>query len=148
MKGKRMRLMVLTGVAAALLASLAAALTIAQADDPSAPANVILLGAVPHDDPPEGAVAWMAVNDEELPRNEIVHSDGPFALPGAPNPDGLPVLDRLDTGDANWRHSEFDACGPWHLHGTFNGHGDPDGGVAATASWCTWVGQLSSAGGR
>ena len=59
----------------------------------------------------------------------MIHSDGPYALPGKPNPDGLPVLDRLDVGDAFWGFSIYDNCGDWHLHGTFNGHDDPDGGA-------------------
>ena len=120
MKAKRLRLIGLTVTSMVLLGALAAALTVVQAEDPAPLGDVILVGANPNDDPPEGAVAWMAENSAEI------HSDGPYALPGKPNPDGLPVLDRLDVGDAFWGFSIYDNCGDWHLHGTFNGHDDPD----------------------
>jgi hypothetical protein len=41
------------------------------------------------DQKPGGAVAWQTRNPA------IAHADGPFALPGKPNPDGLQVLDPL-----------------------------------------------------
>ncbi|MCG3111294.1 MAG: hypothetical protein MCM46_05655 [Candidatus Manganitrophus sp. SB1] len=68
--------------------------------------------------PPSGAVAWKVVNPE------IGHEDGPFALPGAPNPDGLLVLDPLtDLSDAVW--AEPDDCSFVHLHLPFQNHPDP-----------------------
>ncbi|MCG3116621.1 MAG: hypothetical protein LLH30_13150 [Candidatus Manganitrophus sp. SA1] len=68
--------------------------------------------------PPSGAVAWKVVNPE------IGHEDGPFALPGAPNPDGLLVLDPLtDLSGAVW--AEPDDCSFVHLHLPFQNHPDP-----------------------
>jgi hypothetical protein len=84
---------------------------------------------LPFDPPPAGAVAWAAVNPD------IGHVDGPFALPGAPNPDGLPVRDpRMSIPGATW--APPDLCDFFHLHGSFEGHGDPAPGPPATASAC------------
>ena len=52
---------------AVLLGALAAALTVVQAEDPAPLGDVILIGANPNDDPPEGAVAWMVENSAETP---------------------------------------------------------------------------------
>lgn len=72
---------------------------------------------------------------------EIGHEDGPFALPGAPNPEGLLVLDPLtDLSGAVW--AEPDDCSFVHLHGPFQNHNDPAPNLqsirnrpAATAGW-------------
>jgi hypothetical protein len=81
----------------------------------------------PRQPPPAGAIAWAVVNPD------IGHVDGPFALPGAPNPNGLPVLDPATLGD-QW--AAPDLCSFIHLHGPFNSHDDPAPGPPATASAC------------
>jgi hypothetical protein len=73
--------------------------------------------------PPPNAVAWAVVNiDVESPN--LPHSDGPFSLPGKPNPNGYPVL---DPATLSW--SGTDLCPYIHKHGTFpplsGAHGDP-----------------------
>jgi hypothetical protein len=64
---------------------------------------------------------------------DIAHVDGPFALPGAPNPQGLPVLNPASLGS---RWVAPDLCPFVHLHGTFRGHGDPASGPPQTESAC------------
>jgi len=87
------------------------------------------LGADPIDEPPQDAVAWRPNNPE------IGHTDGPFALPGADNPLGLPVLDPLsDVDPAHW--AAPDLCDWIHLHGGFEGHDDPAPGPPSTESAC------------
>ena len=77
--------------------------------------------------PPPGAVAWKLVNPD------IGHEDGPFALPGAPNPDGLPVLHPLDDfSGAFWIPPDLFPF--FHLHGPFQGHDDPAPGPQETES--------------
>jgi hypothetical protein len=85
------------------------------------------VGADPSEPPPTGAIAWRTVNPD------IGHGDGPFALPGVPNPDGLPVLPVLFPG-AQWVPP--DRCPFIHLHGPFRGHGDPAPGPPDTVSAC------------
>jgi len=79
------------------------------------------------DAPPTDAVAWATVN------TLIDHMDGPFALPGQPNPLNLPVLDPADFS-GQW--ADADLCPFVHLHGSFNGHSDPAPGPPATESAC------------
>lgn len=67
MKAKRLRLIGLVVASAVLLGALAAELTVVQAEDPAPLGDVILIGANPNDDPPEGAVAWMVENSAETP---------------------------------------------------------------------------------
>jgi hypothetical protein len=87
------------------------------------------LGADPIDEPPQDAVAWRTNNPE------IDHQDGPFALPGAANPLGFPVLDPLtDVPPAHWAEPDF--CAYIHLHGDFEGHDDPAPGPPSTESAC------------
>jgi len=87
------------------------------------------LGADPQDEPPPDAVVWRTNNPE------IGHIDGPYALPGAPNPLGLSVRDPLvDVAPAQW--AEVDKCAFIHLHGPFAGHGDPAPGPPDTESAC------------
>jgi hypothetical protein len=87
------------------------------------------LGADPIDEPPADAVAWRTNNPE------IGHLDGPFALPGADNPLGLPVLDPLaGVAPAHW--ADPDLCDWIHLHDAFEGHGDPAPGPPDTESAC------------
>jgi len=65
---------------------------------------------------PEGATRWWAWN------REIGHPDGPFAIPGAPNPDGLPVVDPATLeingsgGFINGHWADPDDCHDIHLH--------------------------------
>ena len=80
--------------------------------------------------PPPNAVAWKVVNID------IEHEDGPFALPGKPNPNGYPVLD-----PASFFWSDPDACLYKHLHSTFPPlsnlvHSDPAPGPPATIFSC------------
>ncbi len=82
------------------------------------------LGADPVQPPPEGATAWKVLNPD------IGHEDGPFALPGAPNPDGLTVVDPANVFDEhNVDLNAFWGSGPEcayiHLHGFFF-HDDPE----------------------
>jgi hypothetical protein len=69
-------------------------------------------------DPPTDAVAWRVRNPD------IDHIDGPFSIPGRPNPCGFPPRDpdpaRLVT--ATWANP--DQCMFIHLHGFFD-HTDP-----------------------
>ncbi|MHC4551060.1 MAG: carboxypeptidase-like regulatory domain-containing protein [Planctomycetota bacterium] len=89
-----------------------------------------LLPATVSDGIPEGAVAWIAIN------GEIRHEDGPFALPGAPNPARLKVMHPV-TGLPSGAHwAGPDICPADHLHGPFEGHSDPAPGPPATASAC------------
>jgi hypothetical protein len=77
------------------------------------------LGSDPFAAPPAGAVAWRLRNPA------IGHSDGPFALPGAPNPLGLPVAaPNMTFPGATWTGPDS-GCTFTDLHGTFQGHGDP-----------------------
>ena len=74
------------------------------------------------------------------------HEDGPFALPGAENPFGLPVLDpQMLPPPAHWGQGPECVDGATqlhHVHDAFDGHGDPERGRAAAtaccpgASWC------------
>lgn len=87
------------------------------------------LGADPVEDPPGNAVAWRSRNPE------IGHSDGPFALPGHGAALGLTEKDPLDDVDpAHW--ADPDICEFIHLHGSFEGHGDPAPGPPTTESAC------------
>lgn len=96
--------------------------------DPNNPVDDRNLGRDdPLADPPTGAIAWAVVNPD------IAHSDGPFALPGAPNPQGLPVLLPAALGP-QW--APPDICPFTHLHGPFGGHGDPAPGPPLTQSAC------------
>lgn len=91
------------------------------------------LGADPAVTPP-GAVAWRISNPD------INHVDGPFALPdsslGFPTASpcggtmGCPGTSRGGT----W--SDPDVCTFKHLHGPFEGHGDPAPGPPLTTSAC------------
>ncbi len=92
------------------------------------------LGASPAFAPPD-AVAWRVRNPD------IVHQDGPYALPGSPNPFGLPVeLPCAGTGGncggtsigGSW--ADPDVCPFIHLHGPFAGHPDPAPGPPATSA--------------
>jgi hypothetical protein len=79
-------------------------------------------GANPFLEPPEEAVAWKVTNGP--------HGDGPYALPGAENPLGLPVLapDPL-VPPAHWGQGPECVDGMaqlHHIHDDFDGHGDPD----------------------
>lgn len=79
-------------------------------------------GQNPFAEPPEGAVAWRVVNGG--------HQDGPFALPGASNPLGLPELDPASlTPPAHWGQGPECTGGMtqlFHVHDVFDGHADPD----------------------
>jgi len=90
-----------------------------------------LLGSNPFGSPPPGAVAWRLRNPDLVPG----HIDGPFALPGAANPLGLPVASpAMSVPGATW--AVPDLCPFFHLHGTFQGHPDPAPGPPTTASAC------------
>jgi hypothetical protein len=80
------------------------------------------LGSNPFSPPPAGAVAWRV-------RNPMIgHIDSPFALPGASNPLGLPVAPPgMSIPGATWTGPDG-GCSFFHLHGTFQGHGDPASG--------------------
>jgi hypothetical protein len=77
---------------------------------------------------PVGAVAW------EIEHPTLPHFDGPFALPGAPNLVGYPVLHPLQIPlyGMFWVEPHIPFCKYWHAHGVHNVpgnvHGDPDGG--------------------
>jgi hypothetical protein len=79
-------------------------------------------GSNPFVEPPENAVAWKVQNGG--------HEDGPFALPGAENPFGLPVLDPAALPlPAHWGQGPECVSGPTqlhHVHDAFDGHADPD----------------------
>jgi hypothetical protein len=79
-------------------------------------------GQNPFVEPPEDAVAWIV--------SDGGHTDGPFALPGAENPLGLPELDPAALPDpAHWGQGPECAAGPvqlHHVHDAFEGHGDPN----------------------
>lgn len=73
---------------------------------------------------PEGAVAWATRNPA------VGHADGPFALPGQPNPDALPVLDplQLPTLGPVWSPPSAN-CPSIHARGDYFAtppHPDPD----------------------
>jgi hypothetical protein len=77
------------------------------------------LGASPFAAPPAGAAAWRVRSPA------ISHIDGPFALPGASNPLGLPVAaPGASMPGATWAPPDS-GCSFFHLHGTFQGHPDP-----------------------
>ena len=92
------------------------------------------LGADPLAPPPAGAVAWRTRNSEieVTPSTPLGHIDGPFALPGAPNPLALPV--GSPAALTNW--VPVDVCLFIHLHGIFSGHFDPAPGPPTTVSAC------------
>jgi hypothetical protein len=79
-------------------------------------------GSNPFVEPPENAVAWKVQNGG--------HEDGPFALPGAENPFGLPVLDPASLPPpAHWGQGTECVAGMvqlHHIHDEFEGHADPD----------------------
>jgi hypothetical protein len=96
--------------------------------DPHYPPDDTNLGRDdPRGPPPTGAIAWAVVNPQ------IGHVDGPFALPGAPNPQGLPVL-LPSSFSGQW--AQPDLCPFIHLHGSFRGHADPAPGPPTTQSAC------------
>ncbi len=83
-----------------------------------------------------GTVAWFAVNPNDAPGKNYLaggpisptplHADGPFAVDSDNNPDKLPVKHPIN--DVFFAFNPmFDICKVPHLHGSFNGHGDPDG---------------------
>ena len=119
MKARQARLVIVGGVFAGLLAALALALMMVEADH----------GADPFGSVPEGAVAWQMHNEE------TGHIDGPFALPDKPNPNGYPVLspdfyitdETVDLEYGFWSSAD-ESCESWHLHDSFNGHPDFDSG--------------------
>lgn len=81
--------------------------------------------------PPAGADAWIVTNAS------VSHTDGPFALPGADNPFGFPVL---DPAEADWFTGPECTSGMTqlpHAHHEFNGHGDPNSGGCGhgTLAW-------------
>ena len=110
--------------------------------DPGEPLSPILFGPPTEPLPTTSgdAVAWRVRNPD------IGHIDGPFALPGASNPLGLPVEDpcsAIDPGTGKcvttsvgggW--ADPDICLFVHLHGLANGHGDPAPGPPTTLSAC------------
>jgi hypothetical protein len=77
---------------------------------------------------PQGAVAW------KIEHPSFPHTDGPFALPGAPNPNLYPVLDPPQIGITGmyWVGPHAPFCAYWHPHGLAIlppiPHPDPDGG--------------------
>jgi len=81
------------------------------------------LGSSPFASPPVDAVAWRVRNPDSG------HTDGPFALEGAANPLGLPVLDPPDIAPpAHWGMGPECTLGMTqlhHVHDAFEGHGDP-----------------------
>jgi hypothetical protein len=86
-------------------------------------------------DPPVGAVAWRTRNPA------TGHIDGPFAIPGQPNPAGLPVLDPevLDP-PAFWgvgMECLDGALEVYHVHEEWLEHGDPDDD-ACGHGWLEW----------
>ncbi len=97
-----------------------------------------ILGAFqPGGDPsrlPPGAAAWEAVNPE------IAHSDGIRALPGAPNPQGWPVLHPLQLSALGLSFAAPNVCFAIAGHGYCTGcsppHADPAPGPPATVSAC------------
>jgi hypothetical protein len=77
-------------------------------------------GSNPFAEPPEEAVAFQNGG----------HEDGPFALPGAENPFGLPVLEPAALPlPAHWGQGPECVGGMaqlHHVHDAFDGHEDPD----------------------
>ncbi len=72
---------------------------------------------------PQGASAWKTLNPVGL------HSDGPFALPGEPNPDGLQVLDppQIVSNGPSWANPN-PGCVLISAHGSYTApppHADP-----------------------
>lgn len=119
MRGKRRGIQ--TSAALAILLSMAGLARAANAPNPDVGNPFVF---------PVQAVAWEVFNID------IDHLDGPFALPGMPNPHGYMALDPLR---AFW--SAPDDCPYEHLHAPFIDaggtiHDDPAPGPPLTASHC------------
>jgi hypothetical protein len=98
--------------------------------NPLDPADDAGVFSDPNDAVPAQAETWKVVNPD------TAHADGPFALPGAPNPMDLPVRHPLTDLPAGAFWAGPDLCPHHHLHGVFEGHDDPAPGPPATESAC------------
>jgi hypothetical protein len=111
--------------------------------DPGEPPVILDFGPLGQDpslDPPQGAAAWRLRNPD------IGHIDGPYALPGRPNPSGLPVADpcsavdpftgKCTTTSVGGFWADIDLCPLIHLHLAAAGHPDPASGPPVTVSAC------------